>query len=163
MLGPSIGHPLVRSGAVKSGLGGNYEPGRIGMKGLGDDFSAEVRPVRVGRIDKVDSEFDSAAQDANGFLAVLGFAPYALAGDAHGAEPEAMDAQVAANPKCAALGGGQVFPAMRCRGVFRSHVMTSIRRVRFACEPAGYSLQRFFTGSLIAKAPHELGTLRGSS
>ena len=45
---------------------------------------------------KFDAEFDGAAQHPDAFVAVGRRAPHALAGQAHGAEAEPVDGQVAA-------------------------------------------------------------------
>ena len=45
---------------------------------------------------KFDAEFDRAAQHADAFVAVVRRAPDALAGQAHGAESEPVDGEIAA-------------------------------------------------------------------
>ena len=52
--------------------------------------------VGVRGVDEVHPEFDGAPQHPYAFVAVRGRAPDALAGQAHGAEAEAVDGQVAA-------------------------------------------------------------------
>src|SRR6185369_5968190 len=87
MLGLTIRHPLVWARAVEACFSSDDEPRGIRMEGFGDDFLADVRSIRIRRVNKVDAEFDGATQDANGFLAVLGLAPHTRAGDAHGSKP----------------------------------------------------------------------------
>ncbi len=53
-------------------------------------------PVAVGGVDEVDAELDGALEDLVGALGVLGRAPDAVAGDAHGAIAQAGDLEVAA-------------------------------------------------------------------
>ncbi len=61
------------------------------MQRLADDVLGYVGTVRVGGVDEVDAELDSAAQHPHGFAAVGGRAPDALAGQAHCAEAEPVD------------------------------------------------------------------------
>jgi aryl-alcohol dehydrogenase-like predicted oxidoreductase len=62
-----------------------------------DQFLGDVRAVRVGGVDEVDTEFDGAAQHANAFVAVLGRTPDPFTGQAHRAESQAVDREVAAD------------------------------------------------------------------
>ena len=72
------------------------------MQRLGDQLLADVRPVAVGGVDQVDAELDGPPQDGDRGVVIGRRAPDALAGDAHGAEAEAMDLEVAAEGEGAA-------------------------------------------------------------
>ena len=67
------------------------------MQRLADQFLGDVRAVGVGGVDEVDAELDGAAQHADAFVVVVRRAPDTLAGQAHGAESEAVDREVAAD------------------------------------------------------------------
>ena len=85
------------SGPVRSRPGlGRDDQAVVGMQRLADDLLGDVRAVGVGGVDEVDAEFDRAPQHADRFVAVGGRAPNALAGEAHGAEAEAVDGEIAA-------------------------------------------------------------------
>jgi len=96
MSGSGVMGPLIGAGTVPATLGGNDEAGRIRMQGLSDEFFADIGAVRIGGVNEIDAELDGAAQNGYGRLAVLGRAPDAIAGDAHGAKAEAMDGELAA-------------------------------------------------------------------
>ena len=55
---------------------------------------------------KFDAEFDRAAQHPDAFVAVGGRTPDALAGQAHGAEAEPVDGEVAADSEGSELCDG---------------------------------------------------------
>ena len=87
--------PDVRAGPQQSRLGRDHQP-VIGMQRLANDVLGDVGAVGVGGVDEVHAQFDGAAQHPDAFVAVGGRAPHALAGQAHCAEAEPVDGQVAA-------------------------------------------------------------------
>jgi hypothetical protein len=89
-----------------STLGGDDEAGGIRMQGFSDEALGNFRAVGIGGVDEGDAQFDGAAQDAAGFCRVAGFAPGALAHEAHGSEAEPVDREVCADEKSAARSGG---------------------------------------------------------
>ena len=102
--------PDVRAGAGQAALGGD-DARRVRVQRLADQVLADVRAVAVGGVDEVDAELDRAAQDGAGVVEVGGRAPDAVAGDAHGAEAEPVDGEVAADGGrcvrwCTVCGGG---------------------------------------------------------
>ncbi len=99
VLGAAEWMPLVGAGAQKAGFGRDHEAGLVGRERFADELFAYIRAVRVCGVDEVDAELDGAAQDALGFFTVPGLAPDAFAGDAHCAETEAMNFQIAAEPE----------------------------------------------------------------
>ncbi len=67
------------------------------MQRLADQSLAHLGPIRVGRVEKIDPEFAGSVQHPLCFLFVGGLAPHALARDAHGAEPQAIDCEFTAD------------------------------------------------------------------
>ena len=92
--------PFVGPGAQQTGLGRDDDAVGIRVQRLADQFLGYVRAVGVRGVDEVDAEFDGAAQNADAFVAVGGRAPDALTGQAHGAESQAVDGEVAADGEC---------------------------------------------------------------
>ena len=68
-----------------------------------DQQLRHVRPVGIRRIDEVDAKLGQSLQRAERFLAVGRRASNAGAGDAHGAEAETIDLDVAADLEAAGL------------------------------------------------------------
>src|SRR6185437_17002384 len=96
--------PFVRAAADQAALGRDMHL-RIGHERFSDQLFGDVWPVAVSRVDEVDAELRHAAQGALALLRILRRPPDALAGDAHGTEPEAVDIHVAANGECSRTGG----------------------------------------------------------
>src|ERR1044072_4838204 len=67
------------------------------MQRLRDQLFADFRTVRLGRVDEIHAELDRALEDANRFIAILRRTPDAFAGDAHRAEAEPVDREIAAD------------------------------------------------------------------
>jgi hypothetical protein len=97
MFRSAVGMPLSGAGAYESTLGRDDQILRVRMERLGDELLAHVRAVGVRSVDEVDPELDGSAQHSAGLVSVGRIAPDASAGDAHGAEAEAVDRQVATN------------------------------------------------------------------
>ena len=93
---PFCGH-CTRTGPLQPALGRDHQALRIGVERLGDQLFADVRPVRVRRIDQVDAQLERPPQHRQRFRVVRRWSPDALAGDAHRAEAQPIDRQVAAD------------------------------------------------------------------
>ena len=78
-------------------LGGDHEILGIRMEGLRDQSLAHLGPVGIGSVDEVDPERHRPPQDTLAFLPVDRLSPDPFSGDAHGAEPEAIDRKVTAD------------------------------------------------------------------
>ena len=74
------------------------------MQDLADQVLADERAVAVGGVDQVDAELWQLCQGLACRLGIGRVTPDALAGDAHGAEAEAIDLEVAADLERAARG-----------------------------------------------------------
>ena len=90
------GLPLPRAGAGEAGLGRDGHR-VVGVQRLADEVLGDERPVGVGGVDEVDAELGQRPQDRERGVVVGRRAPDALAGDAHRAEAEAGDLEVAAD------------------------------------------------------------------
>jgi hypothetical protein len=101
---PSIRHPSIRSGAIKACLCRDHQACRIWVQSFSNDFFAHRRPVRVGRINEINSDINSPPQDSNRFSTVFGLAPNSLSGDSHCAKPEPVNAQIPTDLELAGLG-----------------------------------------------------------
>ena len=95
-------------------LGGDDQAGRIRMEGLADESigadAAVAAPVEGRRVDVVDAKLDGSAQDGAADLRIARRAMEARGGQAHGAEAEPIDAEVAAEAVFVGLGHGSSAP-----------------------------------------------------
>jgi hypothetical protein len=91
------GQPDIGTVAGQAALGGDDRLAAIGMQRFLDQPFGDIGAVGIGRIDEVDAEFRQALQRADGFGMIGRLAPDALAGDAHGAETETIDLDIAAD------------------------------------------------------------------
>ena len=96
MFSSPVWHPLTGSRPRQAAFRRDNEPFRIRMKRLGDQQFAGFRPVSIGRVDQVHTEFDRASQNFERIVAVSRPTPNAFAGDAHRAKAEAIDREIAA-------------------------------------------------------------------
>ncbi len=94
VLGTAVGPPLPGAVPAHPSLGGDDQVVGVGSERLGDELLAHVRSVGVGGVDAVDAELERPAQDGSRCRPVGWRAPDAVAGDAHGAEAEAVDGEV---------------------------------------------------------------------
>jgi hypothetical protein len=104
----AVGDPFIRAGAFEARFGGDHQSCRVGVERLGNDFFADAGAVGISGIYKINSQGDGAVKDADSFVAVLGFAPNAFAGKAHGAKTEPVDAEVSPNQELSRFCGGKV-------------------------------------------------------
>src|SRR5450432_3977467 len=95
MLGTAVFDPVVGPRSLKTGFGRDQKIGRIWMQRLGDKTLGDYWPVRIGRIDEIDSQVDRAPQDGDRFRMVAWFSPDAGAGELHRAEAEPANGNVA--------------------------------------------------------------------
>src|SRR6185437_184676 len=105
LLRPAIRLPAVRSRPVMPALGRDDEAGGIGMQRFADQVLAHMRPIGLGRVDEIHAEIGQALEGADGLRPIRRRSPYALAGDAHGAEAEAVDPEVSTDRKLAGKRG----------------------------------------------------------
>ena len=96
VLRPADGQPLGRALTGEAALRGDDDSGLVGRERLADESLADGRTVGVGGVDEVDAEFDDAAEQRFRGLPVCGLVPDTLAHDAHGAEAEPVDFEIAA-------------------------------------------------------------------
>src|SRR5690606_5980659 len=88
---------LPHAGTVtrEAAFGGYHDvsvrPAAAGVQHLANQVLADERAVTVGRVDEVDAQLRQPSQYAPRLDRVFRVAPYSLANDAHGAEPEAAD------------------------------------------------------------------------
>src|SRR5579864_3990919 len=101
MFRTAICRPFVRTGPVEAGFRRDYEACWVRMECFGDEFFSHVRAVGIRCVDKIDSEFDGAAQNSNCFGAILRRAPDSFSREAHGVEAEPIDDEIAANSELA--------------------------------------------------------------
>jgi len=71
----------------------------VGVQGVGDQLLADLGAVGIGGVDEVDIEVEEVAQHRLGLGLVVGHPPYPRPRDAHGAEAESVDGQIAAEGK----------------------------------------------------------------
>src|SRR5579862_7401106 len=104
MFRTAISRPFVRTGPVEAGFRRDYEACWVRMECFGDEFFSRVRAVGIRCVDKIDSEFDGAAQNSNRFVAILRWPPDSFSREAHGAEAEAVDDEISADAELAGFG-----------------------------------------------------------
>src|SRR5579862_5404907 len=104
MFRTAICRPFVRTGPVEAGFRRDYEARGIRVKRFGDEFFSHMRAVGISGVDKIDSEFDGAAQNSNCFVVILRRTPDSFSGEAHGSEAETVDDEIAANSELTGFG-----------------------------------------------------------
>ena len=75
------------------------------MQRLGDDLFTHSRTVGVCGVYEVDSQFDSAPQNADGLGAICRLAPNSISRDSHRAESQSCYPEIAPNQKLASFFG----------------------------------------------------------
>src|SRR6202012_2371366 len=73
----------------------------------GDQVFADERAIAVGGVDEVHAEFGQSPERSQSLRPVLGLAPDALAGDAHGAEAQTGYGDISADAKWTGRCGGR--------------------------------------------------------
>ena len=97
VIGSAVGRPPPGARTLEASLRGDDQVVGIRMQRLGDEVLAHLGTVRVGGVDEVHVELNGSAQHRLGLVGVGRLAPDAAPGDAHRAEPEAIDGDVAAD------------------------------------------------------------------
>src|SRR5215217_7073155 len=95
VLGAPVGDPSTTR-ACQAALGGDYQVIRVGVERFGDQALGDLGTVGVGGVDEVHSMLYGPPEHAASFLRVLGFTHDTLPRQAHGAEAQAIDEEVAA-------------------------------------------------------------------
>ena len=104
MFRPPIRHPFVRAGPVEAGFRRDHEPCWVRIERFGDEFFSHVRAVGISCVDKIDPEFNGAAQNSNRFVVIFRRPPDSFSREAHGAEAEPVDDEIAADSELAGFG-----------------------------------------------------------
>src|SRR6476620_10655549 len=107
MFGPAVDWPPVRAGPLVSPFRGDDEVIGIAVEGLGNQCLAHVRPVRIGRVDEVHTEFDRPLEYRFGDLTIRRLTPDPRAGYPHRAETEPVDRQIATDAHRPRIGRGR--------------------------------------------------------
>jgi len=125
MRGAAILNPSVWAGPLETGLGRDQKICGIWMKRFGDKTLCNLRPVRVGGVDEIDSQLDRAPQNRDCLGMIGRFSPDAVAGQLHCAEAESVNGNVPTDYENAAPSGGPRIGSVRMlsRGTFsgRAH------------------------------------------
>src|SRR5437588_279218 len=116
MLGATVLDPLAWARPLKAGLGRDHKADGIWMKRLGDKTLANFRPVRVGGVDEIDSQFHCAPQYGDRLGMVGRFAPDAVAGELHRTKTESVNEKIAADYESSAPDGRSRIGGMLSRG-----------------------------------------------
>ena len=74
----------------KACFGCNDQAFWIGIESLGDQALTDVRPVRIGRVDEIDAQFECPTQYPDDFIVISRFSPNPIACNSHGPEPKAV-------------------------------------------------------------------------
>src|ERR1700736_4101970 len=106
MFRPSVFNPLVRARPLEATLGRDDDAFRIGIQSLSNDALADIRAVRIRRVNEIDAEFDGASHDANGLTPIRGFAPDSLAREPHRTQSEPSHEEIIGNQQFAIAAGG---------------------------------------------------------
>src|SRR5262249_20174986 len=104
VFGLSVLHPTIRSRTFEPSFRCYHQSRWIRTEGLSNKTFAHLRTIRVGGVNKVDTELDRAPKYANRFIMVLGFSPDAFACNSHPAKPKPDDKQFPCNAKFAGFG-----------------------------------------------------------
>src|SRR4029077_2621726 len=99
----SVFNPLVGTWPRITAFGGDYQACRIGMQRFSDDFFTHAGTIRIGGVDKIDSQFDSAPQNPNSLRPVCGLAPNSISGDSHRAESQSGNTKIVSDEELARL------------------------------------------------------------
>ena len=106
IFGPPHRRPDARTGAGEPAFGGD-EHVLVGGQRLGDEILAHERTIAVGGVDEVDAQIRQALQQLHRLGGILRLTPDSLSRDAHRAESQAIDLDLAADAELSGRGGGQ--------------------------------------------------------
>ena len=97
IIGIALGRPLVGTRAGQPALGGDQKP-VIGIKRFADQIFRNLRAIGVGGVDEIHAQFrQRACKVASASALSFGGPQTPVAGDAHGAEAQAMNFRLAAD------------------------------------------------------------------
>ena len=96
VLGPAVRIPGARARPQQSALRGDHQVLRVRMQRFGDELLVHVRAVAVGGVEEIEAQLDTPCA-ARRCAAARSFGGPQMFGaaDAHRAEAEAVDGQVA--------------------------------------------------------------------
>jgi hypothetical protein len=94
----AIRFPLTRTGSPQSRLGGDKNS-VIGIKCLADELLGDIGPIGIGGVDEIDSEVSGTLLRVPIASALSAGGPDTRTGQAHRPEAEAMDLDLATDPK----------------------------------------------------------------
>jgi hypothetical protein len=112
MLRPPVRFPSIGSRSHEPGLGRDYQIGRIGSQGFGNQLFGDIGSIRVCGIDVIDAQLDDAAKNANAFLAIPRLTPDARARQSHRSKSQPAYWKVPADVERSVVGVG-VDPSRR--------------------------------------------------
>jgi hypothetical protein len=87
--------PFIWPWTIPAALSRNHQSLWIRKQGFGNQFLADVRTIRIRRIDEVGVQLYGATQNRECSVPILRRAPDALAGETHSSEAKAMDRKLA--------------------------------------------------------------------
>src|SRR6185312_271747 len=105
MVRASVFNPLVRARPLEAPLRRDDDAFRIRIQSVSNNALADMRAVRIRRVNEIDPEFDGASHDANGLVSIRGFAPDSLAGQPHRTESQPGHEEIVADQQFAAEAG----------------------------------------------------------
>ena len=97
VLWPPVRVPAPGTWPDLASFGCDHQIVGIRVQRIGDERLADLRAVRIGRVDEVDAELHRAPERRLCLIAVAWFAPDAPASDPHGAEAHPVHGQVSAD------------------------------------------------------------------
>ena len=100
VLGAAVLVPARRARSDQAAFGCDHQVLGVGVKRLGDQLLVDVRAVRVRGIEESAAELVGPAQHAKRGRPVLRRPPDLRPADPHGAEAQAIDAEVADGDSC---------------------------------------------------------------
>src|SRR5713101_5074851 len=113
MFRPSVFNPMVRARPLEPTFRPDDDAFRIGIQGLGDDFLADIGPVRIRGVDEIDPEVDGASHDANSLTPIRRLAPDSLTGEPHRTQSEPSHEEIVTDQQFAAETGRLVLALPR--------------------------------------------------
>src|SRR6202023_1543989 len=109
----SILNPLIRTWPIKAPLRGDHQICRIGMQRLSYDFFTHAGTIGVRGVDEIDSQFDSAPQNADGHSPICRLPPNSISCDSHRAESQARNTKIISDQELAGL-FGELLVSLHC-------------------------------------------------
>jgi hypothetical protein len=107
IIGPAQRGPALGALTSEAGLRRDHDLLGVGGEGIVQELLGDERPVGVGGVEERDAPASGDAQHADRLVAIVGRTPDPVARELHGAEPEAVDPQIAGNVIGTGLGDGR--------------------------------------------------------